>query len=179
MITPIEKFINFEDLLMINLNHFFYKKKFLRLLIQRFFILITRLGDGFFYPIIFLVVLFNSETKTKVVLVFVLGFLLERVIYYGIKNLTKRIRPFEKLKFKDILILPPDKYSFPSGHTSAAFFTATLVSLFIPAITLLCFSLAFLVGLSRIILNLHYPTDVFIGSVIGFAIAQLMFQIIY
>jgi undecaprenyl-diphosphatase len=90
----------------------------------------------------------------------------------------KRLRPFERLKINNIPILPPDRYSFPSGHTSAAFLFATLISLNFPAFTMILFIYAFLVGLSRIILNLHYPTDVFIGSQLGISIAIISKEII-
>ena len=70
-----------------------------------------------------------------------------------------------------------DEFSLPSGHTSAAFFFCTF----------LCagFSLAFLplylwarcVSLSRVVLGVHYLSDIFIGAIMGTAIALLVLAI--
>jgi undecaprenyl-diphosphatase len=64
-------------------------------------------------------------------------------------------------------IIPSDQFSFPSGHTSAAFVMATLIGYFFPLLILPAFAWAFLVGLSRIFLGVHYPTDILAGMAIG------------
>lgn len=179
MSAVIEKFQRVEDLLMFQINQTFNPdegKSFHS--VQKFFIVLTRLGDGFLYPIIFSVLLIFSNFKIEFFLTFICAFCVERMFYFLIKNITKRIRPFEKLKIKNLPILPPDKYSFPSGHTSAAFLFATLVSFYFPIITIFVFIFAILVGLSRIVLNLHYPTDVLIGSQLGISIAIITKEII-
>lgn len=66
---------------------------------------------------------------------------------------------------------PLQDYSFPSGHSTAAFTLATILSLTFPWISLLFIPLACAVGISRIYLGLHYPTDVGVGAVIGMAFA--------
>lgn len=179
MTTAIEKFQKFEDLLMLQISHLFndYEEKRFSL-IQKIFILITRLGDGYLYPVIFSLAIIYSNFSANVFITFITAFIVERFFYFFIKNFTKRIRPFERLKINNIPILPPDKYSFPSGHTSAAFLFATLMSIFFPFLQLYFFVFAILVGLSRIILNLHYPTDVLIGSQIGISIAVLTNEIV-
>jgi len=57
--------------------------------------------------------------------------------------------------------------SFPSGHAQAAFGTATYASLLYPPVTVLAFTLATLVGLSRIYLGVHFPLDVIAGATTG------------
>lgn len=179
MITAIEKFQQFEDLLMMRISHRFNEfenKKYI--LLQKIFILITRFGDGYLYPALAVLIFVYSDFEPKIILTFLAGFGIERIVYFSVKNSTKRIRPFEKLKINKIPILPPDKYSFPSGHTSAAFLFATLLSSFFPFVAIYVFLFAILVGLSRIVLNLHYPTDVLIGSQFGISIALISYEII-
>lgn len=178
MISALEKFQEFEDLFMIQISHLLSRnrnKKFFS--VQKFFVLITRLGDGFLYPIIIISLFIITKFQLEFILSFIIGFSIERLLYYSIKNVTKRIRPFEKLKIENIPILPPDKYSFPSGHTSSSFLFATLLSLFFPTLMIIVFPFAVLVALSRIILNLHYPTDILIGLQIGILTAIISLEL--
>lgn len=92
---------------------------------------------------------------------------LSTVLSQIIKKTTNRGRPF--LSMTDLYInkIGIDKYSFPSGHTNAAFTTAVMISLFYPNLSILLFSMASLVGISRIYLGVHYPTDVIAGMILG------------
>jgi len=58
------------------------------------------------------------------------------------------------------LIHPPDEFSFPSGHTAAAFLTAVLISRMAPHLSIPVFAAALMIGVSRIYNGVHYPTDV-------------------
>lgn len=68
-------------------------------------------------------------------------------------------------------------YSFPSGHTTSAFTTATVLAHFFPKGTPIFYSLAALVGLTRMILGVHYPTDVLIGSLIGTVLPPVLLSL--
>lgn len=89
-----------------------------------------------------------------------------------LKNLIGRIRPYEVIDGLTILVSKPSEYSFPSGHTGSSF--AAAVTLFltcpkkygIPAVIL-----AFLIGISRLYIGVHYPTDVIGGMISGTLIA--------
>lgn len=90
------------------------------------------------------------------------------LIVQVIKRFVTRPRPhlaLDGVNLWENLILKD--YSFPSGHTTASFSLAMVISLYYPAAAPLVLSLAGLIGVSRIYLGLHYPTDVFIGLVIG------------
>ena len=68
---------------------------------------------------------------------------------------------------------PSDEFSFPSGHTTAAFLFATAASHCFPALTLVLFSWAALIGLSRVMLRVHFVSDVLAGMLLGTLIANL------
>lgn len=84
-----------------------------------------------------------------------------------IKHLIDRPRPYIKFDNIELKVIPFENYSFPSGHTTASFSLAMFFSLYLPQFILLFFVLAGLIGLSRIYLGVHYPSDVIIGALIG------------
>ena len=84
-----------------------------------------------------------------------------------IKDAVARPRPYQAYSSINNGGPALKDYSFPSGHTTSAFTTATVLAHFLPEGMLLFYGLAALVGLTRMILGVHYPTDVLIGSLIG------------
>lgn len=86
------------------------------------------------------------------------------------KHFLPRIRPYLRLQLHTFPN-PLADYSFPSGHTTAIFSIAVTFILQEPWTALLFFPLAMLVGLSRMYLGLHYPTDVAIGALLGSSFA--------
>lgn len=67
--------------------------------------------------------------------------------------------------------VPLDFYSFPSGHTTAIFSINTVFSIYNPIMTVPLLIIAFVVGLSRLYLGVHYPSDVGVGLLIGILFA--------
>lgn len=87
-----------------------------------------------------------------------------------IKTCITRSRPFDKLRGVRIVGTRARGYSFPSGHTSQAFFMATMLGRCFESGTALCAVLYFaalLVGITRIYVGMHYPRDVLAGACLG------------
>ena len=95
-----------------------------------------------------------------------------------IKEAVARPRPYQA--YRTITNGGPSlrDYSFPSGHTTSAFTTATVLAYFLPAGAPLYYILAALVGLTRMVLGVHYPTDVLIGSIIGTVIPLFLLALL-
>ncbi len=93
------------------------------------------------------------------------------VIAQGFAQLLKRVvnrpRPYRVLDNAIVVKPPPCEYSFPSGHTCAAFALALSLTSFFPMGGFIYLPLAMMVGISRIYLGVHYPTDVLIGFLIA------------
>lgn len=146
----------------------FANKACQRRLIKHFFSAISRLGNGVFWYVLmglipFLYGLDSGHVSLRMLLVGVVGL----VIYKLIKSLTERPRPYNVNKNIMLGTSPLDQYSFPSGHTlHAVSFTLTAIY-YLPELSWLLIPFTSLIALSRVILGLHYPTDVVAGAVIG------------
>lgn len=129
---------------------------------------VSHTGNGYYYPAIPGLLLFvDSLIAWNFFLAGLFAFGIELPLYKLLKNRIKRDRPCETLVRVYQRISPSDQFSFPSGHTAAAFVMATLLSFFFPIFALPLFTWALLVGFSRIYLGVHYPSDILAGIVIG------------
>ena len=107
------------------------------------------------------------------------SFLTAGILATGMKYTINRARPFVTYPYPDILKKTSGgSSSFPSGHTSDAFTTATSLSLAFPKWYVIAPSYVYasLVGYSRMDLGVHYPSDVVAGAVIGAGSAYLCFK---
>lgn len=97
----------------------------------------------------------------------------------GLKYAINRPRPFAKYPNDIVKRTHAGKYSFPSGHTSTAFATATALTLSTKKwyVALPSYAYACAVGYSRMRLGVHFPSDVLGGMVIGIGSSLLIFQI--
>lgn len=88
-----------------------------------------------------------------------------------LKPLVGRERPCDLADF-EMLVPVPGTYSFPSGHTMSSFAAATAIFIFHRRAGIVAYVFAAMVGLSRMYLFVHWPTDVVAGAVIGIIVAS-------
>ena len=101
------------------------------------------------------------------------AFPLERLLYHLLKQSLKRDRPCERIVDVEFRVRPPDRFSFPSGHTTSAFLMMTLLAGFFPALKIPALLWATTVGFARVYLGVHYPTDVLAGAILGIITARI------
>ena len=94
-----------------------------------------------------------------------------------LKPMVGRMRPYDLLGFS-ILVPPLADFSFPSGHTSSSFAAATAIYAMNRKWGIVAYVFAVLMGISRLYLGVHFPTDVLAGAVIGFVIASFYFMLV-
>jgi undecaprenyl-diphosphatase len=144
--------------------------------IRHFFSVISRLGDGSFWAsmAVVLLALQGNDALPMVLRMLVTG-AAGLLLYRFMKNRLVRQRPY--INHGDILCgtAPLDQYSFPSGHTLHATSFAIMLSQFEPLLTPIVVPFAMLVAVSRVILGLHYPSDVVAGAAIGAVLASIGF----
>ena len=95
------------------------------------------------------------------------------VLYKWLKRKTHRLRPFDKNQVINCGIAPLDQFSFPSGHTLHAVAFSVIALAYYPALAWLLLPFTALVAISRLVLGLHYPSDVLAGILIGATISGL------
>jgi undecaprenyl-diphosphatase len=120
----------------------------------------------------------NDTIGVLFLLTGLLAFAIELPIYWLAKNLFKRRRPEEFSHLITSYITPSDRYSLPSGHTAAAFLMATITHHFFPELGELAYIWAGLIAFSRVLLGVHFLTDIVIGAMLGAACAQLSLSIV-
>ena len=132
---------------------------------------ISKTGDGQLYLVIIGFLYWSEGFKNPFLQAVLLAFLIERPVYFVLKNGLRRNRPQAALQNFRSIITPSDKFSFPSGHTSAAFMMATLLGYYFPSLMILLYGWATLVGFSRVVLGVHFPTDTLVGVILGISTA--------
>ncbi|HRE55830.1 MAG TPA: phosphatase PAP2 family protein [Candidatus Competibacter sp.] len=138
---------------------------------------ISRLGDGvFWYALMAALLLAQGAAAASAVARMLLAGAVGLAVYKGLKARTTRSRPCARSRLIQPRAAPLDEYSFPSGHTLHAV-SFTLIAVYhYPALRWLLAPFAVLVALSRIVLGLHYPSDVLAGALLGAIVAFLALQ---
>ena len=140
--------------------------------VRRYFQIVSRLGDGIAWYLLGAVILMAEGAQGVPAISHLLVMAVTTsLLYRYLKKWTKRPRPFANDNRIHVWTAPLDEFSFPSCHTLHAV-SFTLVTLaYYPMLTPVLVPLAISIALSRVVLGLHYPSDVFAATVIGSVLA--------
>lgn len=138
---------------------------------------VTHIGTVYFALLLGLVLMFIPRRRYRVAgLVLFAAFLLGREITDILKEMVARPRPFPSLDWV-CLGAQQGGFSFPSGHTTAAFLMAYVMAWSFKEYKWYIYGLATLVGVSRLYLGVHYPSDVLVGALVGLGAAAFVVSV--
>src|SRR5260370_14291331 len=121
----------------------------------------TRMGDGgIWYGLGMMLLAYGGPQRFSAIGAAGSAAVLGIFVFKALKRLSQRPRPCQIEPHCWSKVLPPDKFSFPSGHTMTAFSIALVVSYFYPSLEGVLFFLALSIAVSRIVLGMHFLSDV-------------------
>jgi undecaprenyl-diphosphatase len=174
MMRFIQAFYGFDCRVLQKVNRHFDKK-----LLNLFFRLVTHLGGAdITIAVTFLLIILSPRDTRLISISSALALTASHIPVHLAKQLFPRKRPYlmiEKTKFP---ANPLQDHSFPSGHTTAIFSVMIPYVLFLPQLAFFLIPLGVCVGISRIYLGLHYPSDVIAGGILGTVAGSLSYSLL-
>jgi undecaprenyl-diphosphatase len=138
----------------------------------------TRAGDGWLWYLTGLaILLFGGEDRLTAIASAGSAALVGVGIFASVKKISGRKRPCEIEPHCWATLLPPDRLSFPSGHTIEAFAVAVGISRFYPVLAPALLFCALSIAVSRILLGMHFLSDVVVGALIGSGLAYASYSV--
>ncbi len=132
----------------------------------------TRGGDGWlWYAMGLVILLFGGEQRFRAAGAAALAAAIGVALFLRLKKSANRKRPGAYEQHCWATLLPPDQFSFPSGHTITAFAVAISLSSFYPGLAAGLLFCAISIAASRILLGMHFLSDVVAGAAIGTILA--------
>ena len=147
-------------------------------LVHRFFRAASDLGDGLAWYVLMLGLLIaeGSDAAFTVIRMILTG-IVATLVYRALKTGTVRPRPYQVHAHIAAGATPLDRFSFPSGHTLHAVAFSLLATSEYPALASVLIPFTACISASRIVLGLHYPSDVLAGATLGASLALVALQI--
>jgi undecaprenyl-diphosphatase len=136
--------------------------------VRVFFKTASRLGDGvIWYALMLALPLLYGDEGLRVAAIMLATGAVGLALYKFLKRTFVRERPFIRHAGISLAGAPLDRYSFPSGHTLHAVAFTWLALAAFPVLGFVLLPLALAIAASRVVLGLHYPTDVLVGALLG------------
>lgn len=142
--------------------------------VRAFFRLVSRLGDGAFWFVLMAALMaLAGERGFLAALHMAATGAASLVLYKTLKRWTRRPRPCAADTRIQAWIAPLDEFSFPSGHTLHAVTFSFVAIAWFPWLAWILVPFAICIALSRVLLGLHYPSDVLAAIAIGAVLGTL------
>ncbi len=147
--------------------------------IRHWMLLATRGGDGWlWYSLCLLLLVFGGEGRFVAVGSAAIASSLGVAVFLFLKRAFGRKRPCSIQPHCWATLLPPDQFSFPSGHTISAFAVAVPLAIVYPMLTVLLIFAALSVAASRVVLGMHFLSDVLAGIAVGGLLGYFSYTIL-
>lgn len=142
--------------------------------LRDYFVAVSRLGDGpFWYALMLVLVVFDGQAGLAASVHLAATGAIALALYKLLKRWTHRPRPFASDVRIRAWIAPLDEFSFPSGHTLHAVAFSIVAIAHYPAMAWVLVPFTVSVAASRVVLGLHYPSDVLAATAIGSTLAGM------
>jgi undecaprenyl-diphosphatase len=122
-----------------------------------------------------LLIVWGNSFARGVTMVAAAAVLLAAGIATAFKYTVRRNRPWDQPQFYAV---KHDRYSFPSGHATRMVAIATVLAHFVPSAAIAGYLLAMFVAICRVLVGVHYVSDVVVGTLIGLASAGFMLALL-
>jgi undecaprenyl-diphosphatase len=161
--APLHWIVERDDRVMLRLDRW-RSPRYLRL----WMIYATRIGDGWlWYALAGFLSLYGGDRQWRALIACTMAIFTGVVLFSLLKRICRRPRPRVTALRSTDAPAPPDQFSFPSGHTITAFAGAVSLMHFYPEAAPLLLLVAASIAASRVLLGMHYPSDVLAGALIG------------
>ena len=157
----------------------FFGDKIQNTFLNPIMIFFTEIGNiGLIWIFISFILIIKKKYR-KVGITTIMALIINSILGEGlIKNIIQRPRPFTMINNINLLIPAPTSYSFPSGHTSSSFACAIVIAYYLKKLLIPSISLAILIAISRLYLQVHYLSDIIGGIILGIISAIISIKLI-
>ena len=140
---------------------------------------VSRVGDGWiWYGVIVCLPWAGGVVGPSASVRMIAVGLVNLLVYTIIKRWIARPRPYRTCPGIRACARSLDEFSFPSGHTLHSVAFSLILTVYYPVFALVVWPLTILIAVSRVILGLHYPSDVVVGALIGGITAAVSFNLL-